>query len=73
MQRLTDKRMKGEGFIPVDPKEYKAFVRNEKPSSNQIYQRLLEIEDILGDDYDLDELSKAMAALRRERRTSNGH
>ena len=28
--------------------------------------RLASIEDILGDEYDLDELSKAMAALRRE-------
>ena len=30
------------------------------------YDRLASIEDILGDEYDLDELSKAMAALRRE-------
>ena len=28
--------------------------------------RLAAIEDILGDEYDLDELSTAMAALRRE-------
>ena len=28
--------------------------------------RLAAIEDILGDEYDLDELIKAMAALRRE-------
>ena len=28
--------------------------------------RLVTIEDILGDEYDLDELRKAMAALRRE-------
>ena len=28
--------------------------------------RLVTIEDILGDEYELDELSKAMAALRRE-------
>lgn len=31
-----------------------------------IVDRLAAIEDILGDEYDLDELSKAMAALRRE-------
>lgn len=30
------------------------------------YERLRDIEDILGDEYDLDELRKAMAALRRE-------
>ena len=28
--------------------------------------RLVTIEDILGDEYDLDELSTAMSALRRE-------
>lgn len=28
--------------------------------------RLVTIEDILGDEYDLDELRKAIAALRRE-------
>ena len=33
--------------------------------------RLAAIEDILGDDYDLDELSKAMAALRREQDGNN--
>ena len=30
------------------------------------YERLRDIENILGDEYDLDELRKAMAALRRE-------
>ena len=33
--------------------------------------RLVTIEDILGDEYDLDELSKAMAALRREQDGNN--
>ena len=64
MKRLTDKRMKGEGFIPVNPKEYKAFVRNEKPTGKQIYQRLLEIEDILGDEYELDRLRDLVEADR---------
>lgn len=64
MERLTDKRMKGEGFIPVGPKEYKAFIKNEKPTGKQIYQRLLEIEDILGDDYDLDRLRELVEADR---------
>ena len=31
-----------------------------------IYDRLAALADILGDEYDLDELSRAMAALRRE-------
>lgn len=67
MERLTDKRMKGEGFISVDPKEYKAFIKNEKPTGKQIYQRLLEIEDILGDDYDLDRLRELVEAGREGR------
>lgn len=67
MERLTDKRMKGEGFIPVDPKEYKAFIRNEKPTGKQIYQRLLEIEDILGENYDLDRLRELVEADRAGR------
>lgn len=32
MKRLTDRRMKGEGFIIADPKEYKAYARGEKPT-----------------------------------------
>lgn len=67
VERLTDKRMKGEGFIPVDTKEYKAFIRNEKPTGKQIYQRLLEIEDILGYDYDLDRLRELVEADRAGR------
>lgn len=62
MERLTDKRMKGDGFVIVDPAEYKAFVKNEKPNGKQIYKRLLEIEDILGDDYDLDRLRELVEA-----------
>lgn len=67
MERLTDKRMKGDGFFMVDPKEYKAFVRNEKPTGKQIYQRLLEVEDILGEDYDLDRLRELVEADREGR------
>ena len=36
-----------------------------------VLSRLAAIEDILGDEYDLDELSKAMAALRREQDGNN--
>lgn len=34
--------------------------------SGKDVDRIAAIEDILGDEYDLDELSKAMAALRME-------
>lgn len=67
MERLTDKRMVGDGFISMPEKEYKAFARGEKPSGKQIYQRLLEIEDILGDDYDLDRLRELVEAAREGR------
>lgn len=67
MERLTDKRMKGEGFIAVDPKEYKKALKNEKPNVKQIYKRLLEIEDILSDDYDLERLRELVEADREGR------
>ncbi len=54
MKRLT-KRLPN-GVIHVDFAKQKESVMG----------RLASIEDILGDKYDLDELSKAMAALRRE-------
>ena len=54
MKRLT-KRLPN-GVIHVDFAKQKESVMG----------RLAAIEDILGDEYDLDELSKAMAALRRE-------
>lgn len=38
----------------------------ERPSYMDLYHRLAAIEDILGDEYNPVELSKAMAALRRE-------
>ena len=62
MERITDKRARLDGFIPVSREEYKEIMRQEKPTTKQIYRRLLEIEDILGDEYDLDrrrELSQA--------------
>ena len=38
---------------------------------SKAFDRLAAIEDILGDEYDLDELSKAIAALRREQDGNN--
>ena len=56
MERLTTKNKHGKPIIKDWP-NYMEF---------DIINRLAAIEDILGDKYDLDELSKAMAALRRE-------
>lgn len=54
MERLTEHR--GKGTIIVDMGKH----------HESAICRLAAIEDILGDEYDLDELRKAMAALRRE-------
>ena len=56
MERLTEKRESG--AWPKKDWTYEAIA--------ECLDRLAAIEDILGDEYDLDELSKAMAALRRE-------
>ena len=56
MERLTAKNKHGKPIIKDWP-NYMEF---------DIINRLAAIEDILGDEYDLDELSKAMASLRRE-------
>lgn len=68
MERLTEQKL------------WKSYPLKDKASSKvglftdydgfcayfEAVNRLGSIEDILGDEYDLDELSKAMAALRRE-------
>ena len=54
MKRLTERRPNG--VIHVN------FIE----AKESVMSRLAAIEDILGDEYDLDELRKAMAALRRE-------
>lgn len=56
MERLTAKNKHGKPIIKDWP-NYMEF---------DIINRLAAIEDILGDEYALDELRKAMAALRRE-------
>ena len=53
MKRLTGKYENGTAYYNIIPGE-------------STIDRLAAIEDILGDEYDLDELIKAMAALRRE-------
>ena len=56
MERLTEKREGGAWPRKIWSSETIA----------ECLDRLAAIEDILGDEYDLDELRKAMAALRRE-------
>lgn len=56
MKRLTEYTRFHGGMLPVmnNSNRYSAI------------ERLAAIEDILGEEYDLDELRKAIAALRRE-------
>ena len=63
MKRLTGRR-EGHAYIVGCPDF--ALPKIAGLIIQQTVDRLADIEDILGDEYDLDELSKAMAALRRE-------
>ena len=71
MKRLTEYTIPETGFSVVSEEKYKRIMMEEKPSVEKVYNRLKKIEDILGDEYDLDELRKAMAALRREQDGNN--
>ena len=54
------------GKVVCEYKECDSIRSCEDCIHGQYKDRLAAIEDILGDEYDLDELSKAMAALRRD-------
>ena len=59
MKRLTERKENGVIHVRYATEHESAI------------HRLVTIEDILGDEYDLDELRKAMAALRREQDGNN--
>lgn len=63
MERLTTYRKDGRAAISNNDG---ATPLEQTMKIPKAIDRLAAIEDILGDEYDLDELSKAMAALRRE-------
>ena len=56
MKRLTEYTIPETGFSVVSGEKYKRIMREEKPSVEKVYNRLKKIEDILGDEYDLDRL-----------------
>ena len=58
MKRLTEYTIPETGFSVVSEEKYKRILMEEKPSVEKVYNRLKKIEDILGDEYDLDEISK---------------
>lgn len=64
MKRLTEYTIPETGFSVVSEEKYKRILMEEKPSVEKVYNRLKKIEDILGDDYDLEHLRKLVEADR---------
>lgn len=56
MKRLTEYTIPETGFSVVSKEKYKWILMEEKPSVEKVYNRLKKIEDILGDEYDLERL-----------------
>lgn len=67
MKRLTKYTIPETGFSVVSEGKYKRIMRDEKPSVEKVYNRLKKIEDILGDEYDLDHLRELAQADREGR------
>lgn len=67
MKRLTEYTIPETGFTVVPEEKYKRILMDEKPSVEKVYNRLKKIEDILGEEYDLDELRELVQAKREGR------
>ena len=67
MKRLTEYTIPETGFSVVSEEKYKRIMMEEKPSVEKVYNRLKKIEDILGDEYDLDRLCELAQADREGR------
>ena len=67
MKRLTEYTIPETGFTVVPEEKYKRILMDEKPSVEKVYNRLKKIEDILGDEYDLDLVQKLIQAYREGR------
>ena len=67
MKRLNEYTIPETGFYVVSEEKYKRILIEEKPSVEKVYNRLKKIEDILGDEYDLDELRELTQADREGR------
>ena len=67
MKRLTEYTIPETGFSVVSEEKYKRILMEEKPSVEKVYNRLKKIEDILGDEYDLDRLREMVQAKREGR------
>lgn len=62
MKRLTEYTIPETGFTVVPEEKYKRILMDEKPSVEKVYNRLKKIEDVLGDEYDLDRLRELVQA-----------
>ena len=62
MKRLTEYTIPETGFSVVSEEKYKRILMEEKPSVEKVYNRLKKIEDILGDEYDLNRLRELAKA-----------
>lgn len=67
MKRLTEYTIPETGFAVVPEEKYKRILMDEKPSVEKVYNRLKKIEDILGDEYNLDRLRELAEADREGR------
>lgn len=67
MKRLTEYTIPETGFSVVSQEKYKRILMDEKPSVEKIYNRLKKIEDILGDEYDMDSLRELVETDRKGR------
>ena len=67
MKRLTEYTIPETGFSVVSEEKYKRILMEEKPSVEKVYNRLKKIEDILGDEYDLERLRELTQADKQER------
>lgn len=67
MKRLTEYTIPEIGVTVVSKEKYKRILMKEKPSVEKVYNRLKKIEDILGDDYDLDRLRELAQADKEGR------
>ena len=66
MKRLTKYTIPETGFSVVSGEKYKRIMMEEKPSVEKVYNRLKKIEDILGEEYDLDHLRVLIQADKGE-------
>lgn len=68
MRRLTDSRLSGNSWkCPKSRDEYKSISVSEKPTITELYDRLCAIENILGEEYDLERLKDIVETSRNGR------